>query len=282
MSRSDFSERQERKKARLQKRAEKAKQEADQAYETTDRIAKSIPFGQPILVGHHSERGHRADLERIDRGLRKAIDKNREAEELLRRAEVVGSAGISSDDPEAVAKLGQKLELLLQKQDFMKRLNAAWRTAGKPEPYAPEATWEQVQQAAKIDPEALQQVRRDMARRWAWQPGAPFPAYALSNLSAEIRRVRTRIDDLQRSTERPAIVQDAGPCQVLENVAENRIQLVFPGKPPDATRALLKARGFRWSPQAGAWQRLLNDAGRLAARLVVDQLQPPGGDPCST
>ena len=282
MSRSDFSERQERKKARLQKRAEKAKQEADQAYETTDRIAKSIPFGQPILVGHHSERGHRADLERIDRGMRKAIDKNREAEELLRRAEVVGSAGISSDDPEAVAKLAQKLELLLQKQDFMKRLNAAWRTAGKPEPYAPEATWEQVQHDAKIDPEALQQVRRDMARRWAWQPGAPFPAYALSNLSAEIRRVRTRIDDLQRSTERPAVVQDAGPCQVLENVAENRIQLVFPGKPPDATRALLKARGFRWSPQAGAWQRLLNDAGRLAARLVVDQLQPPGGDPCST
>lgn len=282
MSRSDFSERQERKKARLQKRAEKAKQEADQAYEATDRIAKSIPFGQPILVGHHSERGHRADLERIDRGMRKAIDKNREAEELLRRAEVVGSTGISSDDPEAVAKLGQKLELLLQKQDFMKRLNAAWRTAGKPEPYAPEATWEQVQQDAKIDPEALQQVRRDMARRWAWQPGAPFPAYALSNLSAEIRRVRTRIDDLQRSTERPAVVQDAGPCQVLENVAENRIQLVFPGKPPDATRALLKARGFRWSPQAGAWQRLLNDAGRLAARLVVDQLQPRGGDPCST
>ena len=282
MSRSDFSERQERKKARLQKRAEKAKQEADQAYETTDRIAKSIPFGQPILVGHHSERGHRADLERIDRGMRKAIDKNREAEELLRRAEVVGSAGISSDDPDAVAKLGQKLELLLQKQDFMKRLNAAWRTAGKPEPYAPEATWEHVQRDAEVDGEALQQVRRDMARRWAWQPGAPFPAYALSNLSAEIRRVRMRIDDLQSSTERPAVAQDVGPCQVIENVAENRIQLVFPGKPPDATRALLKARGFRWSPQAGAWQRLLNDAGRLAARLLVDQLQPPGGDPCST
>jgi hypothetical protein len=282
MSRRDFSKRQERKKERLQKRAENAKREADQAYEATDRIAKSIPFGQPILVGHHSERGHRADLKRIDRGMRKAIEKNRESEELLRRAEVVGTGGISSDDPEAVAKLGSKLELLLQKQDFMKRLNAAWRTAGKPEPYAPEPTWEQIQKDAKVDAEALQQVRRDMARRWAWQPGAPFPAYALSNLSSEIRRVRTRIGDLQRSTERPAIVQDAGPCQVIESVAENRIQLVFPGKPPDATRALLKARGFRWSPTAGAWQRLLNDAGRLAARLVVDQLQPPGGDQCST
>lgn len=282
MSRSDFSERQERKKERLQERAKKAQRESDQAFEATDRIAKSIPLGQPIHVGHHSERGHRADLKRIERGMRKAIDKGREAEELQRRSEAVGTGGISSDDPEAVAKLGEKLDLLLQKQDFMKRLNAAWRTAGKPEPYAPEATWEQVQKDAEVDGDALQQVRRDMARRWAWQPGAPFPAYALSNLSAEIRRVRMRIGDLQSSTERPAVAQDVGPCEVIENVAENRIQLVFPGKPPDATRALLKARGFRWSPQAGAWQRLLNDAGRLAARLVVDQLQPPGGDPCTT
>lgn len=282
MSRSDFSERQERKKERLQKRAKKAQQASEQAYEATDRIAKSIPLGQPILVGHHSERGHRADLKRIDRGMRKAIDKDREAKDLLRRADAVGTGGISSDDPEAVAKLGEKLEHLQQKQDFMKRLNAAWRTAGKPEPYAPEPTWEQVRTEAKIDAEALQQVRRDMARRWAWQPGAPFPAYALSNLSAEIRRVRTRIDGLQRSAERPAVVQDVGLCRVVENVDENRIQLFFPDKPPDATRALLKARGFRWSPTAGAWQRQLNEAGRLAARLVLDRLQPPGGDPCST
>ncbi|WP_132290495.1 DUF3560 domain-containing protein [Kribbella sp. VKM Ac-2568] len=30
-------------------------------------ISDHIPLGQPILVGHHSERRHRRDIERMDR-----------------------------------------------------------------------------------------------------------------------------------------------------------------------------------------------------------------------
>ena len=46
----------------------------------------------------------------------------------------------------------------------------------------------------------------------------------------------------------------------------------FDGKPDEATRALLKANGFRWSPSQGAWQRMLNDNGRYAAQKVRDEL----------
>jgi hypothetical protein len=38
-----------------------------------DAIADGIPLGQPILVGHHSERRARKDAERIENGMRRAV-----------------------------------------------------------------------------------------------------------------------------------------------------------------------------------------------------------------
>jgi hypothetical protein len=47
--------------------------DAEQARKAVHRIADGIPFGQPILVGHHSERHARKDAERIENGMRKAV-----------------------------------------------------------------------------------------------------------------------------------------------------------------------------------------------------------------
>jgi len=47
--------------------------DAEAAQATVDRIADNIPLGQPILVGHHSERHARKDAERIRNGMRKAV-----------------------------------------------------------------------------------------------------------------------------------------------------------------------------------------------------------------
>lgn len=47
--------------------------DAEQARRAVDRIADGIPLGQPILVGHHSERHARRDAEKIENGIRKAI-----------------------------------------------------------------------------------------------------------------------------------------------------------------------------------------------------------------
>lgn len=65
---------------RAQERAErfegyegKRRGEAGAARATVDGIAQHIPFGQPILVGHHSERRARKDAERIENGMRKAV-----------------------------------------------------------------------------------------------------------------------------------------------------------------------------------------------------------------
>lgn len=48
-------------------------EDANRAREAVSRIADNIPFGQPILVGHHSERRARKDAERIQNGMTKAF-----------------------------------------------------------------------------------------------------------------------------------------------------------------------------------------------------------------
>lgn len=61
------AERYERAEARAdyhEEQAGKAADSAQAAYEASHRLVENIPFGQPILVGHHSERSHRRALDR--------------------------------------------------------------------------------------------------------------------------------------------------------------------------------------------------------------------------
>jgi hypothetical protein len=54
------------------------------------RIIDSYPLGQPILVGHHSERRHRRDLERADAYRRRAWDEQDKASYHADRADAAG------------------------------------------------------------------------------------------------------------------------------------------------------------------------------------------------
>ena len=48
-------------------------EEANLAHDAVERICDHIPLGQPIIVGHHSERRARRDADRIQNGMTKAI-----------------------------------------------------------------------------------------------------------------------------------------------------------------------------------------------------------------
>jgi len=47
--------------------------DAQAAHKAVSAITDNIPLGQPILVGHHSERRARKDAERIENGMRRAV-----------------------------------------------------------------------------------------------------------------------------------------------------------------------------------------------------------------
>ena len=122
---NSYEEKQEAKRQRLLEAAAKAEVASNAAYKRAHTIADGIPFGQPILVGHHSERHHRADLKRINNEYRKSIEQSDRAADLQRRAENVGTGGISSDDPDAILKLQEKIEGLERTREHMKQVNKA-------------------------------------------------------------------------------------------------------------------------------------------------------------
>lgn len=62
---------------------------------------------------------------------------------------------------------------------------------------------------------------------------------------------------------------EARGVRLIRNTALERVQLVFPGKPDEETRALLKSNAFRWSPRERAWQRQLTLNGIWAAQGVL-------------
>lgn len=65
--------------------------------------------------------------------------------------------------------------------------------------------------------------------------------------------------------------------KVVKNFSEDRLQIIFPGKPDSETISKLKSNGFRWAPRSTAWQRQLTlNAYYACARVVpvtVEQLK---------
>ena len=94
----DYENRQEDRKDRLLDRAERAVADSDSTYAQAKDMANVIPFGQPILIGHHSEQRDRNYRDRIHTKFGKAFALQDKAEHYQRKAANVGHAGIASNE----------------------------------------------------------------------------------------------------------------------------------------------------------------------------------------
>lgn len=112
---------------------------------------------------------------------------------------------------------------------------------------------------------------------YSWE-AHPFAPFQLSNNSAEIRRLTKRIETLEAKSfevyvndgETQAFTfTDGIGGTVLWNYAEDRVQIVYEGKPDAATIQKLKNRGFNWSPTNVAWQRKLTNAAKWDAQDIT-------------
>lgn len=83
---STLFERQSERAERFNGYSEKRAAESEQALSAVDALVASIPFGQPILVGHHSERKARNHAKKIENGMQRAITLFETSEYWERRA----------------------------------------------------------------------------------------------------------------------------------------------------------------------------------------------------
>ena len=175
---------------------------------------------------------------------------------LLDKIRSVGTGGISSDDPQAVEKLEAKLAALEKHQETMKAANTAIRMK---DPAKGDAKLAEL----GYTPEDIAKLREpDFCGRIG------YPAYLLQNNNANIRRIRGRIEELKKRTENTPEGWEFDGGRVVVNTAENRLQIIFDGKPDADIRTELKSEGFRWAPSQGAWQRQLTDNAMRAARRL--------------
>lgn len=188
-----------------------------------------------------------------------AMDSNirewRDIQGLLDKIRSTGMGGISADDPDAVTKLQAKLDKLQESQETMKAVNAYYRKH------------KTLDGCPDLPPQTIEKLKADMAQGWHLED-KPFASWALSNNSAEIRRVKARIESLTRKEQTPFVGWEFDGGKVEINREENRLQVFFDGKPDPDTRAELKGGGFRWSPSAKAWQRQLTDNAFWAADSI--------------
>lgn len=73
-------ERKEAKADRYEGYYENAAARATNSHKRVDQFMSCMPMGQPILVGHHSEKRHRKDLERMDSHMRTCVEESKKSE----------------------------------------------------------------------------------------------------------------------------------------------------------------------------------------------------------
>ena len=260
---NDYELKQEARRERYERKAEQLRSEASRLHDQAHDMASVIPLGQPILVGHYSEGRDRRYRERIHNTFGKAFATMDKADYYAQKAASVGTGGISSDDPDAVKKLREKLDSLKSSHEWMKAVNAAIRRNKTPDRQIPALV-----ALGMTEERAAELLKPDYCGRIG------VPPYSLQNSNANIRRVEQRIRELERAAERNVTVEREGSGYTYrEDAEENRIMFLFDGKPEPEIRTLLKSHGFKWSPTRCAWVRMLNNMGRYAAERVRVELE---------
>jgi len=259
---NEYEQKREARIDRLERAAALCRQAAERASESARQMADVIPFGQPILVGHHSEGRDRRYRERINRRFGRSFELQEKAKQYEQRAlSARSNTAISSDNPGAVTLLKEKLAKLEEFQENSKALN---RIINRKTGTIEEKKAEIAKQFSILKQETIAGLfEKDFAGR------VGVPDYALTNNNANMRRIRERIKVLEARSgiESKEIVRNG--VRVVQNMEENRIQLFFPGKPEIEMRTKLKSKGFRWAPSNGCWQRQFSNSAVYAIKQIL-------------
>lgn len=236
----------------MQRRTEwaaKATARSESRFSRARSIGDSIPFGQPILVGHHSERRARADANRIHSNLTKAVEESNLAEHHEQRAAGIAAQlerTVFSDDTNAIEALRARIAEREAEVARRKAINAAFKKAEGDAP----ARFAGLVVAGLMTQGEAQSVAGTMARM---RYDRPFPAYSVTNLNANIRRDKERVVELERRAKRATEAREQGGVR-LEPLG-SYVRVTFAEKPERDVLDALRSAGFRWSGDSWVGER---------------------------
>jgi hypothetical protein len=236
--------RRERLENKLEKRqewAEKAQDRAANRFTTVDRIVEHIPFGQPILVGHHSEKHARKDQARVETNMHKGVEELNLAKHHAQKADGLASQlkrTVFSDDDNAIEALEARIAKAEELQKKMREANKLVRKYKNDIPAGVAA----LGKAGFSLTVAAQCFVPDFCGRLG------FPGYALTNNSARIRKDKERIKQIQAQNARTEQAEAAGGVVIS---GDDYVRVTFAEKPEYEIIRALKAADFRWS--GGSW-----------------------------
>lgn len=107
---STLMDRAEARQSRFAVYSDNAAARSRQRHQAARDAVKHIPPGQPILVGHYSEKRHRADLKRFDTNMSKAVEESDRAKYWERRAQAVTRHASRKHAPGPTARRIKKLK----------------------------------------------------------------------------------------------------------------------------------------------------------------------------
>lgn len=247
---------------RYRELADKARTQSSAYYKQSTDMASAIPMGQP--VHGPADRRYR---EKIGKKMDQSIEASKKADYYEGKAKAAeNNTAISSDDPEAVTKLKEKLETLQTRQTFMKNVNAYYRKYGT----CRGCNGLTDEQADKYD-----QAVKD-GPSWC---NVPFESFMLSNNNQEIHRIEKRLKSLTEARELGYTGWEFDGGRVEANMEKNRLQVFFDAIPPEEVRKELKSWGFKWARSEGAWQRQLTDNAIYVASRLKTIAPSDGTDP---
>ena len=259
---------------RLREWADKRARRSAQAFDSARRIADGIPFGQPILVGHHSEKHHRRDVERIDNGMRKGVEHEAKAREMdSRAAEIERQAdnAIYSDDSDAIERLTEKIAVLEAQRERIKVVNGLIRKQGLA------AVGDQLTEAERTE---LLTLMRITPFHHVETKG--FPSYQLTNLGGNISRLRKRLELL--APKPPVAADDESFARLAQpypeaSTATERAGLIITETMTTPAKAWKKPRQvWNVTGNAAMWSPLLQRLGGTLYRGMYSFWEDPTED----
>ena len=179
---------------------------------------------------------------------------------------------VSLRDKNAALMLDIQIDKAEREHKMMKDVNAYWRRHG---------TLIGCPQIPEPQQLAFEKAMREPGR----ESDKPFQDYDIALGREKVKRLREKKKELERSKGRGSSSYEIGDIRVEEDSEDMVIRVIFPEKPSEQIRSILKLNGFRWSPKAGAWQRTLDSTGKQRLTSAMKQIARiegydlgPGGD----